>query len=65
MSYTLQSHALPNRALLLINEYSKPLTRPDWRKSKPLITTYLLYLYEITNANTQSHINRFIHSQWY
>ncbi len=35
---------LPSRALLLIREYSKPLTRPDWRKSKPIITTYCLYL---------------------
>ena len=48
MAYALQSHALhalPNRALLLINEYSKPLTRPDWRKSKPIVTTYRLYLH--------------------
>lgn len=25
---------LPGRAVQIINEYSKPLTRPDWRKSK-------------------------------
>jgi hypothetical protein len=25
---------LPDRAVQLINEYSKPITRPDWRKSK-------------------------------
>jgi hypothetical protein len=43
MSHSLLSHALPNRALLLINEYSKPLTRPDWRNSKPITTTYQLY----------------------
>ena len=46
-SHALQSHALhalPTRALLLINEYSKPITRPDWRKSKPIITIYCLYL---------------------
>jgi len=24
-------HALPSRAVQLISEYSKPLTRPDWR----------------------------------
>ena len=35
--------ALPIRAVSLISEYSKPLTRPDWRKSKPLTTTYQLY----------------------
>ena len=38
------SRALPSRALLLIREYSKPLTRPNWRKSKPIITTYSLFL---------------------
>ena len=46
---TLRSHALPSRALLLIREYSKPLTRPDWRQSKPIITTYRLYLIVIQN----------------
>ncbi len=35
---------LPSRALLLISEYSKPLTRVDWRQSKPIITTYQMYL---------------------
>jgi len=35
--------ALPVRALHLVQEYSRPLTRPDWRKSKPIITTYKLY----------------------
>lgn len=28
---TLLKRVLPQRALQLINEYSKPLTRPDWR----------------------------------
>jgi hypothetical protein len=37
------SHALPSRALLLIHDYSRPLTRPDWRNSNPLTTTYQLY----------------------
>jgi hypothetical protein len=36
---------LPYRARLIIREYSKPLTRPDWRKSKPIMTTYQIYLY--------------------
>ena len=35
---------LPYRATKLINEYSKPLTRHDWRQSKPIITTFRLYL---------------------
>ena len=34
---------LPYCALCLIREYSKPLTRGDWRQSKPIITTYGLY----------------------
>ncbi len=39
---------LPYRALSLIREYSKPLTRPEWRKFNPIITTYKLYL-EVKN----------------
>ena len=35
--------AVPIRAVHLISEYSKPLTRPNWRQSKPLTTTYQLY----------------------
>jgi len=38
------SYTLPSRALQIIREYSRPLTRPDWRKSKPIISTYRLYL---------------------
>jgi hypothetical protein len=36
--------AIPIRAVHLISEYSKPLTRPDWRKSLPIVTTFRLYL---------------------
>ena len=43
-SRALPNRILPSRALLIISEYSKPMTRPDWRQSKPLITTYYLYL---------------------
>jgi hypothetical protein len=39
----LPCNTLPCRALSLIREYSKPLTRPDWRKSKPIVTTFYLY----------------------
>ena len=38
------TRALPIRAVHLISEYSKPLTRPDWRKSLPIVTTFRLYL---------------------
>uniref|UniRef100_A0A6C0JLC3 Uncharacterized protein n=1 Tax=viral metagenome TaxID=1070528 RepID=A0A6C0JLC3_9ZZZZ len=40
----LPSQVLPSNALRLISEYSKPLTRPNWRKSKPIINTYTLFL---------------------
>ena len=39
------SRALPSRALILIREYSRPITRPDWRQSKPIITTYKLHFH--------------------
>ena len=44
-SRALPSRALPSRALQLIHDYSKPMTRTNWRKSKPIITTYKLYLF--------------------
>jgi len=44
----LPCRALPCRALTLIREYSRPTTRPDWRKSVPIISQYNLYLY-VTN----------------
>jgi hypothetical protein len=36
---------LPSNALRLIREYSKPVTRPDWRNAKPIISVYELYAY--------------------
>jgi hypothetical protein len=38
---------LPFNALRIIKEYSRPLTKPDWRKSKPIITIYKLYLHSL------------------
>ena len=48
--------SLPFRALILIHEYSQPMTKPNWRKSKPIVTTYRLYLQvkNIKLANTIS-----------
>jgi hypothetical protein len=40
---------LPERALSIINEYSRSLTRPDWRQSKPIITTFQLYKHILEN----------------
>ncbi len=48
---------LPSCALLLIREDSRPLTRPDWRQSKPIITTYKLLL-ETCNKSYQERGNR-------
>ena len=38
----LPSKVLPSRALTLISEYSKPMTRPDWR-TKRIMTTFSMY----------------------
>jgi hypothetical protein len=35
---------LPPELVRLISEYSKPCTRPNWRQSKPIISTYKMYL---------------------
>ena len=45
---------LPLRAINLINEYSKPLTHPDWKKRK-LMTQRILFI-ELVNLtqNTNS-----------
>ena len=42
MSHALPSHALPSHALPT-HDYSLPMTSPDWRQSKPIISTYHLY----------------------
>jgi hypothetical protein len=38
---------LPDDVLALIREYSKPLTRPNWRQSIPILSTYQLFLVTI------------------
>lgn len=38
---------LPDDVLALIRAFSKPLTRPNWRQSKPIISTYQLFLVTI------------------
>jgi hypothetical protein len=45
MERALPCRSLPCRALVIINEYSKPITKGIWRKSKPIITPYKLYLH--------------------
>jgi len=48
-SRTLDSRTLPTRALSLISEYSKPMTLSDWRKSKPIVETYCLFVIVIND----------------
>ena len=67
--------SLPYRALTLIREYSKPLTRPDWRKSKPIISSYQLYLHVkyivyslYLTPNKKLHniiLNNITNTEWY
>ena len=41
---SLLMRSLPCNVLHIIKEYSRPLTRPNWRQSKPIISIYQLYL---------------------
>ena len=68
-SYTLPSYTLPSRALLLINDYSQPLTRPDWRTIKKM-TTFDLYAYsyrhlKILTPLMEMLIDNIHHTNWY
>jgi hypothetical protein len=54
---------LPERALRLINEYSKPLTRPDWRRLKIMPQT--LYTKNIHNAARNNALYKLIDSYVY
>ena len=56
---SLPCRSLPCRALLLVSEYSKPITRPDWRQSKPIITTYRLYEYILLHRLVNPLKNRY------
>jgi hypothetical protein len=49
---------LPQRALTLISEYSKPMTRPDWKKYKPMTRTY--YYIMINNTRKNEVLRKFI-----
>jgi len=48
------SHALPNRALKLISEYSKPITRGDWRTFIRTLSNniFLNDIQKLNNYNT-------------
>ncbi len=69
MDMALPSHqALPSNAVRLIREYSKPLTRPEWR-SLHRISNYQL-LFCITNDNISTRLLNIINrnmqsSDWF
>ena len=74
MDRALPTRALPSRALQLINEYSKPASHPIWRQSKPIITTYQMYLkfkylfdIEFTGENLLQYrvLCKIIDTDWY
>ena len=48
--YNIKMLNLPSRALQLIHEYSKPVTRPDWRTfQRKIHTIYFIQSIEIFN----------------
>lgn len=53
-SHALPHRALPSRAVQLISEYSKPLTRPDWRTFIRLLSKkiFLKEIQKLNNCNT-------------
>ena len=67
-SRSLPCRSLPIRALNLISEYSKPLTHPEWRYSKPIISTYWLYVHSTNKKKStlKSYLFRRIQkTDWY
>ena len=50
---------LPSNVLQLINEYSKPLTHPEWRESKPIISGYDLMNFVSTSKYDKKYKNNF------
>ncbi len=71
----LPGRALPLNVLQIIRDYSKPLTRPDWRHSKPFITTFRLYLHvkyimftPVISPTKRLHsmmLNNIVDTEWY
>ena len=63
----LYGYTLPYRVLLLIKEYSKPLTRPDWRTIHKMTKYHLFFcITQNTISNELSHIilNNMRHNIW-
>ena len=53
-SNVLPSNVLPSNDLRIISEYSKPVTRSNWRDSKPIVSVYKLYLRVYSRNNIDS-----------
>ena len=66
-SMSVNSRALPSRALHLISEYSKPVTNPEWRYSRPIITTFRLYLTLFSRDTLLKKIilSNILHTNWF
>ena len=63
---------LPDDVVALIREYSRPRTRPNWRQSKPILSTYKLYLiaqYKFDNSWQVAHYDALLDTikttDWY
>ena len=67
------SYSLPSRAIKLIHDYSRPITRQNWRNSKPIITTYKLYVIVKSGCRDMIHpprlywiiLNNIYDTYWY
>ena len=53
MSLLPPSYVLPARALALIKEYSKPLTRPDWRTLQRMTFDNFYHSLRLTRSQTK------------
>ena len=61
------SRALPSCAILLINDYSKPLTKCEWKASKPIISISKLYLlvYSVNSSLHDIILTNIQNTEWY
>lgn len=67
MNRNCPSYVLPSCAVLLINEYSKPMTRCDWQSSKPIISIPKLYLlvYSINSSLHDIILSNITNTEWF
>jgi hypothetical protein len=65
--YKHKMDTLPHHALSLISEYSKPMTRPDWQTSRPIISTGQLYVLVslIVSPLNDIILSNIVETNWY